>query len=168
MEVRRGTALNGGPTCGSTKRGNVQRTPSQGCAHSLICTVHGKAASTNTYNWPKLEGKHQSSKSRAWHQCVRTGQLNHHPVPVSWKIKSANIFPGDKHALIERLNAADMRAHSMQRHSNVFMTGGIIKAEEILYHRGLLWQWCCPGCSSVLPLKSKREGWAALGLGTCS
>lgn len=53
---------------------------------------HGKATSTNTYNWLKLEGKQQSSKSRAWHQCVRTGQLNHHPDPVSWKIKSATFF----------------------------------------------------------------------------
>lgn len=48
--------------------------------------------STNTYDWLKLEGKQQSSKPRAWHQSVRTGQPNHHPDPVSWKIKSATSF----------------------------------------------------------------------------
>lgn len=35
------------------------------------------------------------------------------------------------------------------------MARGIIKAEEMLHQWGLVWQWCCPDCSSMLWLKTR-------------
>lgn len=69
----------------------------------------------------------------------------------------------EKHIIfLCRLMHLDIKVKPLQlwadytpRDSNVFMSRGSIKTEEILHQQGPVWQWCSPDCSCVLWLKSR-------------